>query len=63
MIIKKNVAQSLECKRLAAPLWLLPQMRERGLRAIARLCKQAETAKRAQRDCEADAVLLNGYEK
>ena len=58
MIIKKNVAQSLKCKRLA-----VPQMRERGLRAIARLCKQAETAKRAQRDCEADAVLLNGYEK
>jgi len=58
MIIKKNVAQFLKCKRLA-----VLQMRERGLRAIARLCKQAETAKRAQRDCEADAVLLNGYEK
>jgi len=63
MIIKRKVTSFLKCKRFAAPLWLLPQMRERGLRAIVRLCKQAETAKRAQRDCEADAVLLNGYEK
>ena len=55
---RKNGAQFLKCNRSA-----VPQMRERGLRAIARLCKQTETAKRAQRDCEADAVLLNGYEK
>jgi hypothetical protein len=39
----------------------VPQMRERGLQAIAGLCEQAETAKRAQRDCEADAVLLSSY--
>jgi len=55
---RKNVAQMLKCKRLA-----VPQMRESGLRAIARLCKQVGTAKRAQRDCEAAAVLPNGYEK
>ena len=47
---RKNVAQSLKCNRSA-----VSQMRERGMRAIARLCKQA--------DDKADAVLLNGYEK
>ena len=33
----------------------VPQMRERGLRAIARLCEQA--------DDKADAVLLDSYKK
>jgi len=47
---RKNGAQFLKCNRSA-----VPQMRERGLRAIARLCKQT--------DDKADAVLLNGYEK
>jgi hypothetical protein len=46
---QKYVTQSLKCKRLA-----VPQMRGIGLRAIARLCKQAYN--------KADAVLLNVYE-
>ncbi len=50
---RKNMAQALKCKRSAAPLQLLPQMCERGLRAIASLCKQAAD--------KADAVLLNVY--
>jgi len=45
---RKNMAQSLKCKRSA-----VPQMREIGLRAIAPLCKQAYA--------KADAVLLNVY--
>ena len=50
---RKNMSQSLKCKRSAAPLQLLLQMRGIGLRAIVSLCKQA--------DDKADAVLLNVY--
>ena len=45
-----NVGVSLNCNRPA-----VPQMRERGLRAIAYLCKLD--------DDKADVVLLGGYEK
>jgi len=45
---KEKRGASLKCKRLA-----VSQMRERGLRAIARLCEQA--------DDKADAVLLDVY--
>jgi len=47
---RKSVAQSLNCNRSE-----VLQMRERGLRAIAPLCKQV--------DDKADAALLSGYEK
>jgi hypothetical protein len=45
---KEKRGSSLKCKRLA-----VPRMRERGLRAIARLCEQV--------DDKADAVLLDVY--
>ncbi len=50
---RENMAQSLKCKRSAAPLQLLLQMRGIGLCAIVSLCKQA--------DDKADAVLLDIY--
>jgi hypothetical protein len=36
-------------------------MRERGLRSVLLHMSRPMTAKRAERDCEADVVLLNSY--
>jgi hypothetical protein len=56
---RKSVAQSLNCNRSEVLQMRVSvvgrSVRQRGLRAIAPLCKQV--------DDKADAALLSGYEK